>query len=95
MLTLRTPELCLKKSTGPGAEPQLDPQILPKSHKIFVLYSVGENGTDEKGTGDDVVYAYEYKQMIHHFEDPDFNGNTYRKYRGRLTLNQEGKIRHP
>jgi len=58
--------------------PALDPKA------VFVLYSIGKNGKDEKGRGDDIVVTLEYEQVRAYFADPSFDGSTYRRYEGRL-----------
>jgi len=65
---------------------------------VCQLYSIGANGIDEGGKGDDIDRSLAYKTISFWFEDPDFDGNTYRRFRGRLTevtINGRSVIRHP
>jgi len=79
------------KYQGPAEDPKY----------VFRLYSVGPNGKDENGGGDDIDASRTYKGILSYFEDPKFDGNTYRKYKNQLTLIREKngtlyyKIRHP
>jgi hypothetical protein len=62
------------------------------------LYSIGENAKDEDGGGDDIDGSFKYDWLSWFFEDKGFNGETYRKYRGKLTViaDERGiRVRHP
>lgn len=74
-----------------GCPPE-DPKLM------FRLYSMGENGVDENGAGDDIDVSVSYEEFSDKFEDPGFDGNTYKKYRGQFTRIKKGYltlIRHP
>ena len=65
---------------------------------VFRLYSVGSNGIDENGGGDDIDVSPLYSMISHRFEDPGFDGDIYRKYRGQFTKiksSNRSLIRHP
>lgn len=60
---------------------------------MFILYSLGPDGVDN--TGDEIyrnIKFEEYKDWF--FEDPNFNGDTYKKYRGKF-IRRENKIGYP
>ena len=73
---------------GPAEDPAL----------VFTLYSVGKNGRDEHGKGDDVDASQPYARYRGHFEDPNFDGTLYREHRGRLKLirrDRKARIAYP
>ena len=71
----------------------------PDPAYVCQLYSIGPNGIDEGGKGDDMEEALSYKSISYWFEDRNFDGNVYRKFRGQLTkvtlLSGHSMIRHP
>jgi hypothetical protein len=44
---------------------------------------MGKNGIDENGKGGDILQVLRYKDISDWFEDPHFDGKTYKKYYGK------------
>jgi len=53
---------------------------------VYKLRSAGPNGVFENGKGDDIKADLTYDVIGWMFSDPNFNGDTYRRYKGRLTV---------
>ena len=70
----------------------------PNPAYVCQLYSIGPNGIDEGGQGDDIENSFSYESISDRFEDPNFDGNVYKKFRGQftvVTIDGSRVIRHP